>query len=58
MATQIVAATLVVLMTLTTFLTQRQLMVKNVAADNPMVQQQKMMMYIFPFMFGYQQEVG
>lgn len=52
MATQVVAATLVVFMTLTTFLTQRQLMVKNVAADNPMVQQQKMMMYIFPFMFA------
>lgn len=52
LATQVVAATMVVLMTLTTFLTQRQLMVKNVAADNPMVQQQKMMMYIFPFMFA------
>lgn len=51
-ATQVVAAVLVVLMTLTTFLTQRQLLVKNVAADNPMVQQQKMMMYIFPFMFA------
>ena len=51
-ATHILAATLVVLMTLTTFITQRQLMVKNVAADNPMVQQQKMMMYIFPFMFA------
>lgn len=52
MATQVVAATMVVLMTATTFITQRQLMVKNVAADNPMVQQQKMMMYIFPFMFA------
>ena len=52
LATHILAATMVVLMTATTFLTQRQLMVKNVAADNPMVQQQKMMMYIFPFMFA------
>ena len=51
-ATSILALTLVVLMTATTFLTQRQLMVKNVAADNPMVQQQKMMMYLFPFMFA------
>ena len=51
-ATHVLAATLVVLMTATTFWTQRQLMVKNVAADNPMVQQQKMMMYIFPFMFA------
>ncbi len=52
LATHILAATMVVLMTATTFITQRQLMVKNVAADNPMVQQQKMMMYIFPFMFA------
>lgn len=52
LSTHVLAASLVVLMTLTTFITQRQLMVKNVAADNPMVQQQKMMMYIFPFMFA------
>ena len=52
MSTQVLALTLVILMTATTFITQRQLMVKNVAADNPMVQQQKMMMYIFPFMFA------
>lgn len=52
MATEVLALTLVILMTATTFITQRQLMVKNVAADNPMVQQQKMMMYIFPFMFA------
>ncbi len=52
LATEILAATMVVLMTATTFMTQRQLMVKNVAADNPMVQQQKIMMYVFPFMFA------
>src|SRR6478736_6640116 len=33
-ATRVVAAVLIVLMTLTTFTTQRQLLVKNVAADN------------------------
>lgn len=51
-ATQVLAAVMVVLMTVTTFITQRQLMVKNVAADNPMVQQQKILMYVFPLMFA------
>lgn len=50
--THILAATLVVLMTATTFITQRQLIVKNVAPDNPMVQQQKILLYVFPFMFA------
>ena len=49
---KIVCATLVVLMTLTMFITQRQLLVKNVAADNPMIQQQKVMMYLFPLLFA------
>jgi YidC/Oxa1 family membrane protein insertase len=34
------------------FITQRQLLVKNVAADNPMIQQQKIMMYLFPLLFA------
>jgi YidC/Oxa1 family membrane protein insertase len=51
-ATHILAALLVVLMTATTFITQRQLIVKNVAPDNPMVQQQKILLYVFPFMFA------
>lgn len=50
--TRILAMSLVVLMTLTTFITQRQLIVKNLAADNPMVQQQKVMLYLFPFLFA------
>ena len=50
-ATKLLAGVLVVLMTATTFITQRQLIVKNVAADNPMVQQQKILLYVFPFMF-------
>ena len=52
LATRIVALILIILMTLTTFLTQRQMLVKNVAADNPMVRQQKIMMYVFPVMFA------
>lgn len=51
-ATRVLAMVLVVLMTATTFITQRQLIVKNVAADNPMVQQQKIMLYVFPLMFA------
>ena len=51
-ATHIMAAVLVVLMTATTFITQKQLMVKNMAADNPMAQQQKIMLYLFPAMFA------
>jgi YidC/Oxa1 family membrane protein insertase len=51
-ATAIVTVVLIVLMTATTFLTQRQLIVKNSAADNPMVQQQKILLYVFPFIFA------
>jgi len=51
-ATAIVTVTLIILMTVTTFLTQRQLIVKNSAADNPMVQQQKILLYVFPFIFA------
>ena len=51
-ATAIVTVTLIVLMTATTFLTQRQLIVKNSAPDNPMVQQQKILLYVFPFLFA------
>ncbi|MFM9131019.1 MAG: membrane protein insertase YidC, partial [Actinomycetes bacterium] len=50
--TQILTVALVILMTLTTFLTQRQLMVKNMPADNPMVQQQKILLYVFPVIFA------
>ncbi len=49
---QIACAILVLLMTITMFITQRQLLVKNVAADNPMIQQQKVMMYLFPLLFA------
>ena len=51
-ATFIVTLILIILMTLTTFLTQRQLIVKNTAPDNPMVKQQKILLYVFPIIFA------
>jgi YidC/Oxa1 family membrane protein insertase len=39
-------------MTATTFITQRQLIVKNSAPDNPMVKQQKILLYVFPLIFA------
>ena len=52
---QILAAVLVVAMTATTFLTQRQLMSKNMPADalsGPYAQQQKMLLYVLPLVFA------
>lgn len=51
-ATKVLAVVMVILMTITMFITQRQLIVKNVAADNPMVQQQKILLYVFPLVFA------
>ena len=51
-ATHILAIALIIAMTVTTFLTQRQLIVKNSAPDNPMVKQQKIMLYVFPLVFA------
>jgi YidC/Oxa1 family membrane protein insertase len=51
MATRILCVILIILMTVTTFLTQRQLIVKNSAPDNPMVKQQKILLYVFPLLF-------
>jgi YidC/Oxa1 family membrane protein insertase len=51
---KVVAAVLVVIMVSTTFLTQRQLMSKNMPKDalsGPYAQQQKMLLYILPFTF-------
>jgi YidC/Oxa1 family membrane protein insertase len=52
--TKIVAAIFIVLMTATTFITQRQLMVKNqpLGQSNPLMQQQKILLYVFPAMFA------
>jgi YidC/Oxa1 family membrane protein insertase len=53
---QILCAVMIVLMSLSQFYTQRQLMVKNMSpeamAGNPFMQQQKMLMYAFPVMFA------
>jgi len=43
---------MIILMSETTFITQRQLIIKNTAADNPIVRQQKLLLYIFPVMFA------
>lgn len=50
--TRILTMALIILMTATTFMTQRQLIVKNSAADNPMVRQQKILLYVFPLIFA------
>jgi YidC/Oxa1 family membrane protein insertase len=50
--TRVLAFILIILMTVTTFLTQRQLIVKNSAPDNPMVRQQKILLYVFPLVFA------
>ena len=54
-AVMVIAAILVVAMTATTFLTQRQLMSKNMPADaltGPYAQQQKMLLYVLPVVFA------
>jgi len=52
---KLIAVFLVLAMTATTFLTQRQLMSKNMPADalsGPYAQQQKMLLYILPLVFA------
>ena len=51
-ATHVLSILLIIVMTITTFTTQRQLIVKNSAPDNPMVKQQKIMLYVFPLVFA------
>ncbi|GAA1640549.1 membrane protein insertase YidC [Georgenia ruanii] len=53
---KVVTVFLIVLMSATTFLTQRQLTMKNMPAsalDNPMARQQRMLMYILPLIFAF-----
>jgi YidC/Oxa1 family membrane protein insertase len=55
MSVRVLAALLVVAMTVTTFLTQRQLMSKNMPADalsGPYAQQQKLLLYVLPLVFA------
>ena len=50
--TRILAVIMILLMTATSFITQRQLIIKNSAPDNPMVRQQKILLYVFPLIFA------
>jgi YidC/Oxa1 family membrane protein insertase len=51
---RIVTAVMIILMSASQFYTQRQLMTKNVdtTVKTPFMQQQKMLMYVFPIMFA------
>lgn len=51
---RVVTAIMIVLMSASQFYTQRQLMTKNVdtTVKTPFMQQQKMLMYVFPIMFA------
>jgi len=54
--TKIVTVVLIVLMSATTFTTQRQLMMKNMPAnamDNPFAKQQKVLLYLMPLFFAF-----
>ena len=55
LATQVVTVVLIILMSATTFTTQRQLMTKNMPAsalDNPFAKQQKVLLYVLPLVFA------
>ncbi|GAA0701832.1 membrane protein insertase YidC [Kitasatospora atroaurantiaca] len=51
---KVVTAVMIILMSLSQFITQRQLMTKNMdlTVKTPFMQQQKMLMYVFPIMFA------
>jgi len=54
--TKIVLVVMIVLMSASTFTTQRQLMMKNMPAsalDNPFAKQQKVLLYLMPLMFVF-----
>src|SRR6187551_210442 len=54
-STKILTVVLIVLMSSSTFTTQRQLMMKNMPAsalDNPFAQQQKILLYVLPLVFA------
>lgn len=53
---RVLAIVMIVLMSVTTFTTQRQLTMKNMpqsALDNPMARQQRMLMYVLPLVFAF-----
>jgi YidC/Oxa1 family membrane protein insertase len=52
---QVVTVVMILLMSASTFLTQKQLMTKNMSAEalnNPFAQQQKILLYVFPLIFA------
>jgi YidC/Oxa1 family membrane protein insertase len=52
---KVITVVLIILMSATTFTTQRQLMMKNMPAaalDNPFAKQQKMLLYVLPVVFA------
>ena len=54
--TKIVTVVLIIMMSATTFTTQRQLMMKNMPAnamDNPFAKQQKVLLYLMPLFFAF-----
>ena len=54
-STQIVTVVLIILMSASVFITQRQLMMKNMPAnalDNPFAKQQKILLYLMPVFFA------
>ena len=55
-STKLIAIALIIFMSATTFTTQRQLMVKGMpkmdSSNNMMLQQQKIMLYLFPIIFA------
>ena len=54
-STKILTVILIILMSASTFTTQRQLMMKNMPAsamDNPFAQQQKVLLYVLPLVFA------
>ena len=54
-ATRVLTVVLIILMSLSTFTTQRQLMTKNMPAsalDNPFARQQKVLVYVLPVFFA------
>ena len=56
LSTKLIAIALIIFMSATTFTTQRQLMVKGMpkmdSSNNMMLQQQKIMLYLFPIIFA------
>ncbi|NHC47394.1 membrane protein insertase YidC [Motilibacter aurantiacus] len=54
-SSRVLTIVLIVLMSVTTFLTQRQVMTKNMppsSMDSPFAQQQKILLYVFPLVFA------